>query len=269
MTISQYSVCEVVDHGTFSDVFLAKNSVGNNVAIKRLTKSRARKDLVLREVKAGRKLRFIDGIAPFHEHYEDDSHHFLVFDYVRGTNLFACMESKGMQAFTESDARNIFAQLARTVMHAHARGVLHLDLKLENVLLDQQMRVKLIDWGFCHFVQPEDEGNDVCTEYMGSMEYCSPEILRRQPFSGKAADAFSLGVILYILLFAEFPWSAHERVMAARQKAPLGLTFPPNSSVSSPARDLVKRLLCESESTRISLLETMNHGWLAECKAPC
>jgi len=262
MTISNYNVESVIDSGTFSDVMLAKNSVGAEVVIKKVHKKRARRDLVLREIRAGRKLRFIEGIAPFHEHYEDDSHHFLVFDYVRGKNLFDFMEGRGMKPFSESEARHLFSQLVRTVMHAHSRGVFHLDLKLENILIEDGLQLKLIDWGFCNFEKPSEEGSDQCMEFMGSMEYCCPEILRRTAYSGKAADTFSLGVVLYIMLFAEFPWTARERVSDAKLGQPAEVGFPAFSRVSAAARDLVISLLQDCPSKRASLFTARQHAWM-------
>jgi len=260
MTVSHYVVERAIDKGTFSDVFLARNAVGNQVVIKKINKTKARRELVLKEVKAGRRLRFMDGIAVFHEHYEDDNSHFLVFDYVPGINLFSFMEQNDMTPFEEADARNIFRQLAKTVMHAHSRGVFHLDIKLENILVNDRFQTKLIDWGFCHFAQTLED--DTCSNYLGSIEYCSPEILQRRPYSGKSADTFSLGIILFTLLFAEFPWSAKERLQALHAKELPRLAIPPDEFVSSSARDLIKLMLRPAD-TRIALADVMQHEWLA------
>lgn len=232
--ISRYQIEKEIDKGTFSQVLLAKNEHGIPVVIKKISKLRVGREAVLREVKAGRLLRFIEGVPAFHEVVEDSTHHYLVFEHVPGPNLYWFMEQRDMRPVEEDKAREMFRQLLKTVMHAHARGVYHLDLKLENIMLDDAGNVKVIDWGLCDFSTGSDE-DALPGNFSGSIEYCCQQVLRRQPYCRKNADAFSLGVVLYLLLFAQFPWSRQEKLAASKSDQSLVLTFPARVPVSLSA----------------------------------
>jgi serine/threonine protein kinase len=250
-----------IDEGSFADILLASNESGTKVVIKRMSKLRARRELALKEVKAGRLLRFIEGIPTFHEFYEDEQYFYLVFDFVNGVNLFSMLEDRNMKPMAEHDAQGLFRQLIKTVQHAHSRGVFHLDLKLENLMLDNKGSPKVIDWGLCSFAH--NLSDDTVDGSSGSVEYCSPEVLRRGAYSGRSADVFSLGVVLYILLFAEFPWSRKDKLKAAVTGENLPLSFPPLTKVfvSGQAKDLLSKMLTD-QSNRISLHEVVQHKWM-------
>lgn len=104
----------------------------------------------------------------------------------------------------ESEARDLFWQLAAGVSHIHSRGVAHRDLKLENVLFDDFGNLKVADFGLCNTFAKD--GQTLLKTACGSPDYAAPEIVKHQAYCGAKADAWSCGVILFAMLTAMLPF---------------------------------------------------------------
>ena len=83
----------------------------------------------------------------------------------------------------------------------HDVTVIHRDLKLENILVDDKMKLKIIDFGFSTY------NDNMCDVYCGTLPYMAPEIIENKPFDGHAADIFAVGVIMFILVTGSFPFT--------------------------------------------------------------
>jgi serine/threonine protein kinase len=111
------------------------------------------------------------------------------------------------QTVSEIDAKFIFKQLHSALQHCHKKGVIHFDIKLENILINpSSKKVKFIDFGLCGFESKDNQG--VFCRRTGSAEYWPIEMLRQEliPFIGKKVDIFCLGIVLYVLLNGTFPF---------------------------------------------------------------
>jgi len=166
--------------------------------------------------------------------------------------------------FTDQQSREIFNQVLKATQYSHSRGVIHRDIKLENILMDATGKVTLIDFGLCDLVS---QPGQLSEKFCGSLDYVAPEVLSRPSYNGKLADCFSLGVVLFTLLFAEFPFVSNERINAVRY----GRAQPrPNFveakmkkySVDSMALDLISKMLVPNSNERITLDDVMNHPWI-------
>lgn len=226
--------------------------------------------------------------------------HALVMEAARGGEIFDhVIRVDGM---LEARSGPVFAQLADSVRAAHALGIVHRDLKLENVLLCGREgepdchSIKLIDWGLAHQHQLTSEGEavpEMLRSRCGSRSYMSPEVTNREHcskvgYDGFAADVWSLGVCLFAMHLGFFPfehadpsvdWRARKVVEAQEagrsgMKTILGF-YPPNKQsarMSAPLIALLDRMLVFDPQQRATLHEVLDSAWLAPhlfaCRAP-
>lgn len=119
-----------------------------------------------------------------------------------GVDLFDRVESEplGLQAF---EIRSLLGQLADAVAFLHANSIVHRDIKDENVVLDGKGRAQLIDFGSAAHWRPGKRWDT----FSGTLHYASPEILRGDMYGGKEQDVWALGVVAYVLLCGETPFT--------------------------------------------------------------
>lgn len=170
--------------------------------IKKVDKEKASDTLIANEIQAGKLLTKHDGIPKFVECYHDSRYCYLVFEYFDGINLYTYLEQRSFRPIREKSVRRIFRQLLGCLIYSHEQKVFHRDLKLENVLYNAKKKeAKLIDFGLCAITK--NGCGDLCNNWCGSPDYVCPEILLQKEYSGCKSDVWSLGVILYILLFGQ------------------------------------------------------------------
>lgn len=130
---------------------------------------------------------------------------YMILEFYPSGDLFEYVTKQGNLEIDE--ALRIFVQIAGAVHYLHKNGCCHRDLKLENVLLDKQMNVKLSDFGFTRELPFIQHGpKSLLSEYCGTGAYMAPEIVQRMPYSGIKIDIWALGVILYTMLSGEMPF---------------------------------------------------------------
>jgi len=107
--------------------------------------------------------------------------------------------------FRPNETRRIFKQVAEAVHYMHSRNIVHRDLKLDNILVEEDTRmVKLIDFGFGVIV---DGAQGHLKIFCGTPSYMAPEIVRRsESYEGKPVDIWALGVLLYVMLTGGLPF---------------------------------------------------------------
>ena len=119
-----------------------------------------------------------------------------------GVDLFDNVESQpeGLDPF---EVRSLLGQLADAVRFLHSNGIVHRDVKDENVILDGSGKCQLIDFGSAAHWRPGKRWDT----FSGTLHYASPEILRGEMYGGKEQDVWALGVVGYVLLVGETPFS--------------------------------------------------------------
>jgi tribbles-like protein len=164
----------------------------------------------------------------------------------------------------EAEAAELFRQIVSAIKHCHRRGIVLRDLKLRKFVFIDQQRSHLVLDGLEDAFLLEDSDNDRLTDKHGCPAYVSPEILSSQGYSGKSADMWSLGVILYTMLFGQYPF--HDTVASQLfGKIRRGHYVVPDS-VSAPARCLVRSLLRTEPSERLTVVETCRHPWFRQAQ---
>ena len=108
-------------------------------------------------------------------------------------------------AFSEELARYYFKNILDGMEHIHKKGVVHRDLKIENILLDKDFNLKITDFGFAAPIKGWDESGLLSTS-LGTPSYLAPEVFAKAYYFGDKVDVFAAGVILYVLMVGSYPF---------------------------------------------------------------
>jgi serine/threonine protein kinase len=185
---------------------------------------------------------------------EDDSSHYLIFEYCNGGELFDFITSRSHVA--EPLAKRLFKQIVLAVNYLHSQNVIHRDLKPENLLLTQTVSVKIIDFGLAN-ARADQPLRDRC----GSPCYIAPEALLGEEYMGVPADIWSLGVILYTLVDGSLPWNYRDSTQMLDQ-----ITkgeFPMPATISPACQALLRGILNPDPAQRFTAEMILTHPWLA------
>lgn len=263
--IPGYVVTGKLGSGSDSEVYECvkdKDPMARKVAVKVIRKDQAPERLV-RSRKEAEVLELLDHphVVKMHEWFETEDALYIVLECAGGGDLFEVLYSHELNpsqtVLEERCARRIFTQTALAVSHMHRSGVCHRDLKPENIFLDSEWNVKVGDFGLSLLYQPGRKANDP----VGSLIYASPEVLRRESYTGPELDVWALGVLLYEMLCGTPPFVGEtERDLC---KAILAGEYSVPDFVSPGARSLISKMI-KLKHYRITLDEVLNHPWVVE-----
>ncbi|ODV94687.1 hypothetical protein PACTADRAFT_76304 [Pachysolen tannophilus NRRL Y-2460] len=149
----------------------------------------------------------------------------------------------------ELECRYIFRQIVSAMNHLHKNGVVHRDVKDENIIVDTKGIVKLIDFGSAAYVK-----NGPFDVFVGTIDYAAPEVLNGKPYEGKPQDVWATGVLLYTLLYKENPFYNVDEIMEGELRIPY--------VVSEGATSLIKKILNRDIEKRPTMQEILEHEWL-------
>jgi PAS domain S-box-containing protein len=227
---------------------------GIEVAIKTLNKAQfvaLKMPYPPRELELLKKLRHPHICQLLHPIVREDAV-LLVMELVLGGELLDYVGQR--ECLPETMSRHFMRQIVDAVDYMHRCGVVHRDLKLENILVDADDNVKIIDLGLGQVYSMLSK--EMLTTWCGSVDYAPPEIWLQQPYDGPAADLWALGVLLYIMAtgFVPFSTSSDTVKMSFRW---------PRCPYSPELRHLVGRLLCAAKD-RANMTEVITHPWMTE-----
>jgi eukaryotic-like serine/threonine-protein kinase len=141
---------------------------------------------------------------------EDEGRPYIVFEYVEGETLKERIRRQGQLPVTEAVAYAI--EIARALGAAHARHIVHRDVKPQNVLIDEEGSAKVTDFGIARTL--DEEGLTADGRVIGTTDYVAPEQALGQPVTGQS-DLYSLGIVLYEMLSGEVPYKGDSQVAVA------------------------------------------------------
>lgn len=238
---------------------------------------RALETMAAREVGVLRQLRAHPGIVSLEGAFrsEDTRQIFIITEFVPGGDLFSHMVRR-TKPLEEPVAAHVVAQLAGALTFCHAQGVVHRDIKLENVLVshfeavlrenvgpsgesvwqaEELFTVKIGDFGFAKSVQTHSRLTPGCLTHV----YAAPECMEHAFGNGAQydafkADSFSLGVMVFVMLFLAFPTKNGPEGAHTSHKHWLG--------ISAEAKSLVDGLLTPDPTKRFSVQQVCTHEWV-------
>ncbi|KAF0698131.1 Aste57867_11227 [Aphanomyces stellatus] len=261
----------------FSHKFLMLNEIGEGSfsivrkGVNRLTaemvavKCARHTPALLEEVSILKQLQH-PNIVNLHGVYKLDDMFYIVMDYMANGDL--CDKLIEVQRFPEDDVRHIIALVAHGIQYIHSLNIVHRDIKPENILLHKNS-IKLADFGLAKRIT---DPSGLFQKGCGTPEYAAPELLYGRPY-GTKSDLFSLGVVMYVLLFGSFPFTVAsaaalqrlERFTEGADIRDMSCLHPSNpiwKSVSPEAQQVVHKLLVVDPDERLSATELLEHPWL-------
>lgn len=185
---------------------------------------------------------------------KDDNFYYIVMELCSKGELFDHIVEK--KTIPETEAHDLMFQIISGVKFCHENGIAHRDLKPENILFDTRGRVKISDFGLSRISQPHALTGTQC----GSPCYASPECLSGQPYDPFLSDIWACGVILYVMVTGQLPWTGinnremFEQIKKGQYRTPAFL--------SDNCRDLIAKLMAVNPKERISLQDALNHRWM-------
>lgn len=215
--MGNYKILSEIGSGAFGQVYLGYHKMirckvclkkGNrtlSLTASDSTAANANNDNLMREFYYLREFRQHPHITKLYEIIFTENSVYMILEYYPSGDLFEYVTKNGHLSVDES--LRLFTQLVGAVYYLHKSGCCHRDLKLENVLLDKHMNVKLSDFGFTRELPFAQHGSkSLLSEYCGTGAYMAPEIVQRKPYSGIKIDIWALGVMFYTMLTGEMPF---------------------------------------------------------------
>ncbi|HVS31803.1 MAG TPA: serine/threonine-protein kinase [Thermoanaerobaculia bacterium] len=250
---SQYRIVRLLGRGGMGTVYLARDlTLEREVAIKVLntaSSSREQYDRFRREARTAAKLSH-PNIVPLHAFGEVEGMPYFVMGYIRGESLAARLAREGR--VDEDEARRILGEIAHALDHAHRIGVIHRDIKPDNVLLDDETgRALLTDFGVAKAVglgETLTQSGGV----IGTPHYMSPEQASGEGAIDARSDLYSLGVMGYAMLAGRLPFEGKTAADVltkhlTQQPPPLRSLVP---AVSDSTVQVVERCLAKDPAAR-------------------
>ncbi|GHP11070.1 hypothetical protein PPROV_000980000 [Pycnococcus provasolii] len=265
-SLKDFEVGKPLGRGKFGSVYLAREKQSQFiVALKVLTKSELQAHKVehqlRREIEIQSHLRH-PNILRLYGYFHDDTRVYLILEYAPGGELYKQLQKH--KKFPPCRVAAIVKCLAKALNHCHKRGVIHRDLKPENLLLDANGDVKIADFGWCVHALSSRR-----TTLCGTLDYLAPEMVKGSPHTDKV-DVWSLGVLMYELLYGDPPFLAQGHGETYRRIVEVDLHFPePDAKMDQAsarsmesARNLIRQLLVKNPEERMRLEDVLLHPWI-------
>ncbi len=251
--VGRFRIGERLGKGGMGEVYRAEDTkLKRTVALKRLAPS-LRADSLYRHrflEEAERASRFSDShVAAVYDVLEEKGEIFLILEYVEGQNL----RQRLRQPLSLDEFFVITIQCAEALISAHKQGIVHCDIKPENIMLTSQGQVKILDFGVAKHLPRSDQSSTVdrAGTFAGTPAYMSPEVLLEQAPDGRA-DVFSLGVVAYEVLTGQHPFLAGSFVATTdriRRETPASIRIF-NRAVPEELEALVNKAMAKDPARR-------------------
>ena len=210
----RYEIQEIIGVGGMAVVYKAHDNVENRtVAIKILKEEFVSNEEFIRRFKNESKAIAVlshQNIVKVYDVSFGDLIQYIVMEYIDGINLKEFIEQQGSLRW--KDAVYFTIQILRALQHAHDKGIVHRDVKPQNIMVLADGTIKVADFGIARFAR--NEQRTITDKAIGSVHYISPEQARGEKTDEKA-DIYSVGVMLYEMLAGQLPFEAESAVSVA------------------------------------------------------
>merc|ERR1711934_312287 len=251
---AKYTVKEQLGKGGFGVVYSAvRRSDGLEVAVKEVSKDEKvmlGSDNMPLEVALMQQLQDVPGVIKLLDYFEMNHCYFIVMERFHCKDLFDFISEQG--PLPETLTKDLFKQILQTIMGCHKRGIVHRDIKDENILIDlKTFKTKVIDFGSGDYIEDK-----VYQRFSGTRVYSPPEWINLRAYRPEGLTVWSLGVLLYDMVCGDVPFECDAQISRAQ------LMWSPKLKLSVEVKNLITGCLKVNTEERLTLADLTSHPWL-------
>ena len=255
--LSFYKYGRIIGRGAFGKVNIGLNILtGRIVAIKSFNKqnisSFTSKEKIRKETDIMRNLKH-SSITKILEMFESEKYVLIIMEYIPGGNLHSYIKKR--KKISEHITKVLFKQIIEGIKYIHSHGIVHRDIKLDNILLDLNNNIKICDFG----VSKRINENTLLYDQCGTPLSMAPEIIMNNGYCGFPVDVWSAGVSLYMMLTGKAPFNKTSN--NTLQYEIVNSHFPEIEHVSTECNDLLCKMLEKDPYKRITIENVLKHKW--------
>ena len=264
--ISNYTMDKKLGEGRFSKVYLATHKLtSEQVAIKIIYKNDKTSEGSLSHIKTEIEILKIlkhYNICKLYSVIENNERIYIIQEYIEGKDLLHFINQNEKIQIKMQKVILYFRQIISAVEYMDNMGIAHRDLKPENILITEKDEIKLVDFGLGSIYRINNI-NKLLKTRCGSPFYCAPEMIIGKKYYGNVSDIWSLGVILYYMLFNELPFydvdidRLYKKIIEGRYTIPKDKI----NILYKDAIDLINKILQKDPKKRIKIKDIIKHKW--------
>jgi len=250
--VGKYSIGNLIAVGNYGKVKKAKHiETGLEVAVKIINKKLMTEDEVFNAMREIAILSSLNhpNVIRFCDLVDTGDRLYMFMEYIKGSQTLKQYMEEAL--LSEDQTKHLFKQIALAMKYCHDMDTVHRDIKPSNILVSSQGEVKLIDFGLSSVIDAGKLQNTFC----GSPSFVAPEILEGKSYVGKAADIYSLAVVLYLMVAHVLPFENLQQTLT-------GVWVQPDK-ISAACKDLLCKILITEPLTRLTIQQILAHEWLS------
>lgn len=236
----------------------------NISAVKIINIKKNNKEKILNEINIFKKLNNIN-IIKYYNYFLSKNYCYILQEYFNKGDLHNMMIS--IKNLSEINCKYYFKEICNGIKYMHNMKYIHRDIKLENIFINSDNNIKIGDFGFTIF----QSGNYI-TGKLGTIQYVAPEIILEKSYNGFKSDIFSLGVLLFTMLYGSYPLTdrpldinINEIELNSNVLNDIknnNIDYNDNFKLSDNVIDLLKNMLLYDNTNRYSINHVIKSNWL-------
>ena len=258
-SLSQFNILQEIGKGGYSKVYLVENKkTKRRYALKacfRMKNGKDRSDRTRTEIEVLKRLKH-SNIMRLKGWFEDEDNIYLVLRYIPGKD---CSKYFKHTLPDKTTVKSIMRQLVEAVKHCHQHGVVHRDIKLENILIDDNFKIKLTDFGLAGI---KNDPYEVFSTNLGTVKYTAPEMIRGDGYN-ESVDIWGIGVVMFTLLTGTYPFEAKEKNSIFRRITERTIHYSKYNLERNEVK-LLRKLLEKDPQKRIEIEEILDQPFFQE-----
>ncbi|CAK77018.1 unnamed protein product (macronuclear) [Paramecium tetraurelia] len=264
--IQNYQILKVIGKGAFAIVYQGQHlKTKEIVAIKQISTDMQEGphknkmlELFNQEIQIMKSIKHQNIVQLKEVQYTSDSINMILEYCALGDLEKYIKKNSAKNRLPENEAKPIILQLLDAMKILRLKNVVHRDLKLANILINEQMQIKLGDFGFAKSVT-----TDLLESYCGTPITMAPEILKKYDNYDHKCDIWSLGIMIYQILYGQPPFVSKKGTVTdlINEIEKQNINFPEQLGISSECVDLIRKMLVEDPKKRASFEDIFRHPW--------